>query len=658
MGLTFATAAVIPRPFSHRGFAMLQWIHDRLSKVFWFIMAPLTIVFTLWGVHGVVDFGSGSGQGIKVNGEELPIARLKQDYQGQMAQLAKSYPDEIPADIKQATRATLVDQYVNTTLLNQKVNAAGYKVTDSDVIDSIQTNPAFQVDGKFSKDAYYGLLQTRGLTPDRFETDQRAQLKSRALEVALVLSAFATVDEVRTAVALQDETREVASIVLPVAHFAALAKPDRAAVQAYYAAHLDQFKSPDTVRLSYVELKFVDSSGPVDDASLQAYFETVKDRYTQAEKRRARHILIQAGTDAAAAQKKAQEIYALATKPGADFSALAKQYSQDSGSAAQGGDLGMVEKSFFVGPFANAVFAMKVGEIKGPVKTPFGWHVIQLQAIEPALVASFDSVKAALTHEYQKTEGERQFGERQEKIEQLAFEASGTLAPIAKALNLSIEEVPAFYDGLTGNALASNPKVLKAAFSADVLAGQNSRPIEIAPGDVIVLRASDRRVPAQLPIDSLLAKAEDGARRELGARDAKAAAARLVANLSAGTAWDAVVKSVGGIAADQSKNATDIKVAAFKSVGRKDRTVAPDVLSAAFAATAPSASQVSAGSLSLSSGDWAVFAVSKVAPGVLTDKASASAEKFSRSVGAQELGSYLMSLKAKANIKMNPSLFE
>ncbi len=637
---------------------MLQWIHDRLGKVFWFVMAPLTIVFTLWGVHGVVDFGAGNGPGIKVNGEEVPITRLKQDYQGQLAQLSKRYPEEIPADIKRATQSSMVDQYVNNALLNQKVNAAGYKVTDAQVIASIQTYPSFQVEGQFNKDAYYGLLQTRGMTPERFETEQRALLKTRALEVGLVLSSFTTFDELRAAVALQGETRDVASLLLPVAHFAALAKPDQAASRAYYSAHLDQFKSPDTVHLSYVELKVTDTSGPVDEATLKAYFETVKDRYTEAEKRRARHILIQAGADPVAAQKKAQEVYALANQPGADFAALAKQYSQDAGSAAQGGDLGLVEKSFFVGPFADAVFSMKPAEIKGPIKTTFGWHVIKLEAIEPGHVASLESIKAALTREYQKTEGERLFGEHQEKIEQLAFEVSGSLAPIAKALNLSIEDVPVFYEGLADHRLASNPKIVKAAFSGDVLAGQNSRPIEIAPGDVIVLRASDRALPTQLPYEAVVAKAEAGAAHEIAVREVKAAAEHLVARLQSGTAWEAVVKSVGALPTQTAKNATDVKVEPMKVLARKDRALPPELLTAVFAAHAPAAGQVTVGSAAFANQDVAVFAVSKVTPGVLDAKTPAEAEKLSRARGEQDVGSYLQSIKSKAKIAVSASLFE
>jgi peptidyl-prolyl cis-trans isomerase D len=459
---------------------------------------------------------------------------------------------------------------------------------------------------------------------------------------------------VKRSVALQNETREVATVLLPLSHFAAAVKAEPSAVKAYFEANKERFKTPDTVKLSYVSLKVENTAGAVDEASLKAYFETVKERYTEPEKRRARHILIQAGNDLEAARKKAEEVYGLATKPNADFAALAKQYSQDTGSAQQGGDLGLVEKSFFVGPFADAVFSMQVGEIKGPVKTPFGWHVIKLEQIEAGKAADFAKVKPELEKEYQKTEGERRFGERQEKLEQLAFESSGSLEPLAKALNLKIEEVPAFYEGLKDNELASNPKVLKAAFSADVLGGQNSRPIELAPGHVVVIRATDRKLPEVEPFEAVSSKVETLVKNEMAAKAAKAEAEKLAAAVSAGTALDVASKPLLATKAKEG----EVKLAAARFIGRKDRTLAPDVIKAVFKAPAPTAGKPASGVVTLPNGDVEVYAVSVVKPGEVGNTASEAAEKAERVRGQGEFVTYLTTLRSKADVKFNPSVFE
>ncbi len=639
---------------------MLQWIHDRLSKVFWIIMAPLIIVFTVWGVHGVVDFNAQQDRALKVNGEEVGVERLRLAYQEQLATLNRLYPDgEVPAEIKKSTQDRIVEQFVNTQLLQQKAAAVHYVVSNKDVVDSVTQVPAFQVDGKFSMDAYVGLLRAQGYTIERFEAEQRQALLVRALENGLFLSSFATPIEIAREAALKGEQRELAVAVLPLAHFLAAAKPDEAAVQAYYEAHKAEFRTPDTVALSYVALRVGDGAvdAAADDAALRAYYDTVKERYIEPEQRRARHILIQ-GQDAAA-QKKAEEVYALAAKPGADFAALAKQYSQDAGSASSGGDLGLAEKSFFVGPFADAVFAMKPGELHAPVKTEFGWHVIKLEAIQPGKVKAFEEVHAELAREYARTEGERRFGERQEKLEQLAFENSGSLEPVAKALGLKVEQIADFHMGLPGSELASNAKVVQAAFSADVLGGQNSRPIELTPGNVVVIRSADRRPPGDQPLEAVRAKATEGARRELAAREAQATAERVAADVAAGGKWEAALRPIGPVATAKSAAADAIHFEAAKFVGRSEPGVAPEVLRAAFRAKPPTAvGQATGGSSRLANGDVAAFVVSAVKRGESKDNGNTERRALGAATGQAEFVAYLDAMRAHAKVHYDPAVFE
>ena len=637
---------------------MLQWINDRMKHIGWIVILPLGLVFSVWGVHGIVDFTTRQDRGLRVNGEEVNLERIRQAYQEQLVQLNRLYPDEVPADVRKATQDRVVEQFVNTALLDQQVKEQHYVVSDKDVVDSIAQYQGFQVNGQFSKDAYYALLRAQGYTPDRFEAEQRQLLRVRSLENALFLTSFATPVEIAREAALKGEQRELSVAVVPLAKYLGVAKPDEAAVKAYYDAHQDEFKTPDTVHLTYVELSVADASRDVvvDDAALKAYYETVKERYIEPEQRHARHILIQ-GQDEAA-KKKADEVYVLAAKPGADFAALAKQYSQDAGSAPTGGDLGFAEKTFFVGPFADAVFSMTPGEVKGPVKTQFGWHVIKLEEIQPGKSKAFEQVRADLEHEYRRTEGERRYGERQEKLEQLAFENNGSLEPVAKALGLKVEEIPDFYKGLANNELAASPKLLAAAFSADVLGGQNSRPIELSPGNVVVIRASDRRPPAEQPLEAVRARATEGARRALAAEELKAAAARVAAAVASGTKWDAALKPVGVVATTKTPAPDAIRLEPARFVGRAEPGVAPEVLKDAFQVTAPAAGQASTGSVRLANGDVAVFAVTGVKPGEVKNGGVAERRALSAAAGQAEFTAYLDAIRARAQVHYNPTIFE
>ena len=641
---------------------MLQWINDRMKIFGWLFVLPLAIVFAVWGVQGIVSFTTRQDSALQVNGEAVNMTQLREAYQRELAQLNRLYPDEMPAAVRSEIQQRIVDEFVTTALIQQQTRDLRYVVSDQQLAASIASYPAFQLNGKFDKASYEALLSARGYTVDRFEAEQRDLLKSRELEGGLFTSSFVTQGELRRAIALKDETRELAFATLPLARFSAQVHVDEAAIAAYYDKHKSEYMTPETVHLSYVALKVQDAAAGIvaDEPALRAFYETVKDRYVQPERRRARHILISAAGDAAAAKKKADEVYALATKPGADFAALAKEYSADAGSAKEGGDLGFGEREFYVAPFADALFSMKPGEIKGPVKTEFGWHIIKLEEIQPGASKSFEELREQLVPEYRKAEAERRFGEEQEKIEQLAFEQSGSLEPVAKALGLTIQDVPEFHKGMAGNELASNPKVLQAAFSADVLGGQNSKAIELAPGSVVVLRASDHKMPEQQTLSQVHEKVAEAARREAESAAAHRAADQVAAAVAAGTSWEAALKPFGPVVtevAGKSPPADAIVLVPARFVGRAEG-IAAEVRNAAFAAPVPKDGQRSVGSVGLGNGNVAAWAVSAVKPGLLTGDGTAQARELASNFGDTDFSTYLAVLRARAKVHYNPTIFE
>ena len=176
---------------------------------------------------------------------------------------------------------------------------------------------------------------------------------------------------------LNDQERQIRFAILPAAKYAASVPISDAAIQAYYDAHKAQFMTPESVHLQYAQatLSQVTAQISVSDADLQDYYAKNKNRYISAEQRHAHHILVAVNdkVDAAAALKKAQDIEAK-LKAGGNFEALAKASSDDAGSAAQGGDLGLSERGSLEAPFGDALFAMKPGDISAPIRTTFGYH--------------------------------------------------------------------------------------------------------------------------------------------------------------------------------------------------------------------------------------------------------------------------------------------
>jgi peptidyl-prolyl cis-trans isomerase D len=641
---------------------MLQWINDRMKVIGWFFLMPLSLVFAVWGVHGIVDFTANMDRGLKVNGQEANLEQVRQTYQQRLAEAARAYPEGMPDAVKKTLQQGVVDDFVATSLIDQKVAEQHYSASDAEVIASIKAYPGFQVGGEFNKDAYFALLKARGYSPEKFEAEQRVLIKAKALEGSLFVSSFATLKEAQWLTGLIGETREVAYATVPAAKFMAAQKPDAAAIKAYYDAHHDDYMTPDSVHLSYVELSLPDVAAEVavDEAGLKAYYDTIKERFSEPEKRHARHIFLPTGTDEAATKKKAEEIAKLAAAPGADFAVLAKQYSQDTESASKGGDLGTQEKSFLPAGVGDTVFSMAPGTISGAVKSPFGYHIIQLVDVVPGKQKSFESVRGEVEPEYRRTEAERRFGERQEKLEQLAFESAGSLEPIAKALHLKIHDVPDFHKGMEGNDLALNSKVVTAVWSSDVLGGANSKALEMSTGRVVVVRAADHKVPTLEPLAAVQGRVEAALKRELAAKAAADAANDIARRLVAGESWDAALKAVGGsTAAPKGTPAADaIKYTAATSIARTDKDAPHDVVTGAFVLAAPAAGHVTVGQKTTLGGDVVVYAVSAVKPGEYKPDNLEAYRRLTSQYSAEELETYVAAMRAKAKISIGSTLFD
>ncbi len=286
---------------------------------------------------------------------------------------------------------------MNSEALITRADSLGYRVSDEELLASMAKVPLFQVDGKFDKAHAVAVLRSQGRSPLEIEALFRRDAKLQQLDSALNMSSFATATEVKQLRALTKQQREIAWLTLSADKYAAAATPDEAALAAYYEAHKSGYMTPETVDLRYVEVSLaaLASKVVVDDAQLKAFYEEQKtktpERFTQPEQRRVSHILLPVAnaSEDAAVKAKAEGILKRA-RAGEDFAKLAKEFSQDPGSAQQGGDLGWSERKVWVAPFADAAYGMKVDEIEGPVKTQFGYHILKLAGIQPATVKTFE----------------------------------------------------------------------------------------------------------------------------------------------------------------------------------------------------------------------------------------------------------------------------
>lgn len=631
---------------------MLQTIRDKTAGwVAGLFLGAIAIVFVFWGI----DFQSSNATfAAKVDGERIPVETVRRAWQQRQSQLQQMLRNELPPEMAKAQQTALLDQYIQQTLLTKRANDLGYKVSDEVLAKRVMEIPQFQVDGKFSADRYNALLRSNGLTEARFEADLQTELVIDQLQNGVVESSFALPYELDQRYALEKQQRELDYALVPASEFLPTVTVTDEQIQKDYEKNGSQFLTPETVDLQYLELtrQQAESAIAVTDEGLKEYFEQIKDRFVTNERRQGRHILITAtdGLDDAAAQKKAQELTEKA-KSGADFAQLAKDNSKDPGSAVQGGDLGMAERGMFVGPFEDALFSMQPNEIRGPVKTQFGYHVLKLEKVEAGHQQTFDEARSEVEAEFRKDKAMTGFYDESQKLGDAAFAALTELDSVAKKMNLQVKEIKGFTrEG--GGELGADPEVIKAAFSEDVLERrQNSPVVAVGEDKAVVVRVVAHKPAEPRPLAEVRAQIENRLRSQ-AARDAAAAkGAEAVARLQKGETWDALA-------------ATGVKPVGKRFVTRDDSIAPRAVLKSAFSA---SKSQISEAKpyvqgIATDDGNYAVLAVTQVrnAEASAEQEAQRTARKTQaeRAVGNEELTAYVEEAERNADIVRNEKVFE
>jgi peptidyl-prolyl cis-trans isomerase D len=631
---------------------MLQTIHDKLKG--WLagvVLGAIGLVFVFWGINWTLTAPTYAA---KVNGSEVSANEVRQSYQRELAQVERQANGSISDAQRNQIKARVLDDYVNSEALVTRADALGYRVSDEDLLKAECKIPAFQVDGKCDPAHAVAMLRAQGRSPMEIQGMFVRDVKLQQLDAALSLSSFATTTEMKQFRALTRQQRELAWLTLSAEKYAAQATPDDAALKSYYDAHKAEYMTPETVDLRYVEISLAQlaSKVNVDDAQLKAYYDEQKiktpERFSEPEQRRVSHILLPVANpkDDAQVKAKAEGILKRA-QAGEDFSKLAKEFSQDPGSAQQGGDLGWSERKAWVAPFADAAFSMKVDEIRGPVKTQFGYHILKLAGIQPQSVKTFEQSKAELETEYRRNEAEKLFNNAQDQLADAALQNAADIDVVARKAGLTVQEIPAFSRTDGGGALGKTPAVIEAAFSQDVLDGRLSSMVEVEKGRGVVLRATDHKLPQQKPLDAVRSEVVAAWKKQRGAQLAAAAAADAAKRLTAGESWDAVAKSLGQAAQPP------------KFVSRSDHEVPLEIRTVAFGEAKPSGKPIYSDAR-LANGDAAVIALSAVREEPEDPKARGTdlRSQFAAQIASTEAQSYAAGARADAKVILNPQAVE
>ena len=616
---------------------MLQNIRDNsqgwISKA---IIGVVVVLMALTGFDAIVQSTSHSRSAAEVNGEDISLDSLNSAVQMQRRQLIQQFGKDFDASLldDELLRKGALDNLIERVLLLQGAKDSGMDFSDASLDQLILQTPAFQVDGKFSAARFDQILQQQGMTRMQFRERLRQDVLVSQLQASLAGSNFVTDAELQSFIRLDKQTRDFASHTIAADLSGVELQDDE--IKAYYESHQDRFMSPEQVVIEYVELSksnFFDKA-KASEEELQARYQ--REIANLAEQRRAAHILLEVNDKLTDEQAKAQlENMAERLKKGEDFAALAKEFSQDPGSASNGGDLGFAGPGVYDPEFEKALYALKKGEVSAPVRTAFGWHLIKLLDVQDADVPSFASLKDKLEHEIKAEQVEQSFVDAAKQLDEASFEAADLSQP-AQELGLQVQTSGAFgREG--GEGVAANRQVVQAAFSPEVLEdGANSGAIELDPDTTLVLRVKEHKKSALMPLDEVKASIRHTLAQQKASEAAKAKGEALLASLRKG-------------------DETGLEWSVVQAANRSQEGVEPVVLQQLFRMSKPAAEgKPSFSGITLNNGDYVVLRLD----GIGQEKAELSEEEktsyrrfLSSRAGQQDFAAYRKSLQEQADIE-------
>lgn len=521
---------------------------------------------------------------------------------------------------------------------------------DLQVRSAIAAMPVFQADGKFSMVAYERALSSRGMGPAGFEQRMQDALTAEQLQVAIQDSNWSTPAEIAESQRLRGQKRTFEYVTIDAERFLDETNISEEQARAHYDENQASFIAPEQVQLSYIELSrdSIAATLEADESELKGYYEQNLKNYMAPEQRQASHILFTLGKDAEEAEvAKVEEKVQSALdrlKAGEDFADLAKELSDDPGSAANGGDLGFFGRGVMVGPFEETAFALAEGEISEPVRSDFGIHLIRLEAIRPASGKAFEEVRDEVSEAYLGAEAERQLFEYAERLADLAYEDPDSLSPAAEGLGVEIK-TSGWVPRTGAEGLFANDKLLNAAFSDDVLhQGLNSELIEISPQQMVVLRVDGHKESAVKPFEEVRDELIDNLHKEAAAEKAKEKGDALLAELKAGN------RTLVELAAEMELEPVREELAQRNSPAPRE------VSNAVFRLPRPQGEATRGyGSTVLGNGDYVLIALEAVEDGEVAEDApqrKALGSGLARSMGSAEFQHLIKNLRQSADVRI------
>ena len=472
---------------------MLSAIRNKSKGwVAYVVVGFITIPFALFGIQDYVS-GSSNASIATVDGEDIDINIYYQELNTQQRNLQQQLGAAYSQEIDNALKQTLIDSMINEKLVENFASSLDIVTLDDEVRSVIEMNQAFQVDGEFSEDRYSQLLRLNSYSPAGYEIAQSRALTRDQIKRNLSSSAFMSSTQIKQLNDLASQEREVSYIALNAKDYESQVSVSQSEISDYFNENRSSFIESRKVKVDFVELSLEDMQEPAnpDEETLQSLYDDNSELYTNSERRRAQHILIES-------EEIAKDLLDQINQ-GADFSELAIANSKDTSSNEKGGDLGFFERDLMGAEFDEAAFAMSVGEVSEIVSTDYGYfHIIKLTDIETETVQSFDDVREQLVALHKNNVSKKMLFDLLEEFTSLAYEES--LDMVANQFGLELQTS----DYFANSSQQFDEAFVSAAFSAAVIDdGENSEVIELSAEKFVVLSLSSSQPEREKELDEV-----------------------------------------------------------------------------------------------------------------------------------------------------------
>ena len=474
---------------------MLQKLNERIQGVVaWVIIILIAVTFTLFGLDYYIQSRHDTNAQVDVNGQ--PITKQAFELNYRRARQMRD-PSLMTAALENQLKQQVIDEMITNYVSMQAAHAHGFEVSEEQANAAILGIPQFQQDGRFSADRYQQALNGALFTPESFQKEVRQGMLLNQQRFAFIGTSFALPSEIQQFVKLYMQTRDYDYMQIPASRFIKQVDVSAHDIETYYKQHQKKFLSHEKVNVEFVRLSMADIKKTIKISAqqIQRYYEENQSNYYTPAEWKVAHILFAVPADVSVENRErikqhAEETYNLLQKNPTQFEQDVKAISDDKISAVNGGVLPWIVAG--QSGFDKALVKLTTpGQISAPIKSPHGYEIFKLLGYKAATIKPLADVSVDIQEQLLTELSQAKYSQLLEKLSDLSYQTPDSLAPVAQALKLKIQQSPLFSRQGGDSELTKNKQVISAAFSHDVLTlGNNSEPVQLDNESVVVLRVN------------------------------------------------------------------------------------------------------------------------------------------------------------------------